>query len=203
MLILMFLGIIASVPLIQTAIEIGRGEWPQALEVLRRKPSVANLRAYEQNLEDASWASRQARPQVQFAQFEWLGDVLRMLQVPEIERRAIPETIPCVQVYRRDPVQPYQDDPNSEVLVLGDSFLRIYQQDEPGAAGFIAHLANELGQPLTSLVNDGGASTLVRQELYRRPVLLKNKKVVVWEFVERDIRMGTEGWQIVPLPPRA
>jgi len=375
MLILLFLGIIASVPLIQTAIEIRRGEWPQALEVLRRKPSVANLRAYEQNLEDASWASRQARPQVQFAQFEWLGDggekaligldgwlfyrpgldylvgrpaaaevpggtndplpailafrdelaargirllvvpapnkesiypdkltrraarlrgvlgsqtrallarlrdanvevvdlfdafavarrnegapaqaplylaqdthwspagidlaakavaqrlrelgwvktgttkfetkpapverlgdVLRMLQVPEIERRAIPETIPCNQVYRRGLDQLYQDDPNSEVLVLGDSFLRIYQQDEPGAAGFIAHLARELGQPVTSLVNDGGASTLVRQELHRRPALLKNKAVVVWEFVERDIRLGTEGWQIVPLPPRA
>ena len=63
----------------------------------------------------------------------------------------------------------YQDDPDAEILVLGDSFLRIYQQDEPGAAGFIAHLAQELQQPLTSLVNDGGASTLVRQELYRRP----------------------------------
>ncbi len=32
------------------------------------------------------------------------------------------------------------------------------------------------------------------------PTLLENKKVVIWEFVERDIRFGTEGWQIVPLP---
>jgi hypothetical protein len=24
--------------------------------------------------------------------------------------------------------------------------------------------------------------------------------VVVWEFVERDIRFGTEGWQVIPLP---
>jgi len=57
--------------------------------------------------------------------------------------------------------------------------------------------------PLTSLVNDGGASILVRRELYRHPALLKNKQVVVWEFVELDIRLGTEGWQIVPLPPRS
>ena len=84
---------------------------------------------------------------------------------PLIERRAHPENMPCVQVVRRDTGQPYQDDPDSEILVLGDSFLRIYEQDEPGAAGFIAHLAKELQQPLTSLVNDGGASTLVRQEL--------------------------------------
>jgi len=25
----------------------------------------------------------------------------------------------------------------------------------------------------------------------------------VWDFVERDIRLGTDGWQIVPPPPPA
>jgi hypothetical protein len=40
----------------------------------------------------------------------------------------------------------------------------------------------------------------VRQQLARKPALLKGKKVVVWEFVERDIRFGTEGWQVIPLP---
>ena len=88
------------------------------------------------------------------------------------------------------------------VLVLGDSFLRIYERDEPGAAGFIAHLAKELGQPLSSIVNDGGASTLVRQELARRPQRPgPARALVIWEFVERDIGYGTEGWQILPLTP--
>ena len=99
----------------------------------------------------------------------------------------------------RDNTTTLEDDPAAQVLVLGDSFLRIYEQDEPGAAGFIAHLARELRQPLASVVNDGGASTLVRQELYRRPTLLQHKRVVVWEFVDRDIRFGIEGWQQVPL----
>jgi hypothetical protein len=108
-------------------------------------------------------------------------------------------------VFRQESGSLYQDQADSDVLVLGDSFLRIYQQDEPGGAGFIAHLAKELKKPLASLISEGGASTLVRQELHRRPGLLKNKRVVVWEFVERDIRLGTEGWQQVPLPsePRA
>ena len=123
-----------------------------------------------------------------------------MLQVPALERRAAPEPIVCRQVTNAGGEQLYKDDPNSPVLVLGDSFLRIFQTDEPGAAGFTAHLARELGQPVTSLISDGGASTLVRQELYRRPALLKGKKIVVWEFVERDIRLGTEGWQKIPLP---
>ena len=94
----------------------------------------------------------------------------------------------------------YVDDPESQILVLGDSFLRIYQQDAPGSGGFVAHLAYELGTPLTSLVNDGGASTLVRQSLSTKPGLLDGKRVVVWEFVERDIRFGLEGWQKIPLP---
>jgi hypothetical protein len=46
-------------------------------------------------------------------------------------------------------------------------------------------------------------STLVRQDLFRRPELLQDKKVVIWEFVERDIRFGAEGWQLVPLPEPA
>ena len=129
------------------------------------------------------------------------GDILRMLRVPALDRRAAPEKVECEQVVRCDDHTPYRDNPASDVLVLGDSFLRIYESDSPGSAGFIAHLAKELKRPLASLVNDGGASTLVRQELSRRPALLSGKKLVIWEFVERDIRLGTEGWQTVRLPP--
>jgi hypothetical protein len=127
------------------------------------------------------------------------GDLVQMLQVQQIERELEPEHLTCLQVVQSDTGTPYRDAPESEVLILGDSFLRIYEQDEPGAAGFIAHVARELGQPLTSVVNDGGASTLVRQELAHRPTLLMNKRLVIWEFADRDIRYGTEGWQIVPL----
>jgi hypothetical protein len=128
------------------------------------------------------------------------GDVLRMTQIPGIERWYEPERIVASQVVDATSGRSYSDDPRSEVLVLGDSFLRIYEQDEPGSGGFVAHLALELAMPLASIISDGGASTLVRQELYRKPDLLAGKKVVVWEFVERDIRFGTEGWQDVPLP---
>jgi hypothetical protein len=366
-----FLVLVASVILIQTTVEVHRGERISALEVFRQKPTAAHLRAYEHSLEDASVVARALRPWVQFAQFAWLrdggekalvgrggwlfykpgfddmvsrgggmpratndpvtaivawrdalaargiqllvmlapnkesiypdyltrreepgqtlmapqtrdllkrlnvakvecvdlfalfahartnaaragtaplylqqdshwspagvalaakavaqrlaekgwvksgrtfyrekplvverlGDVVRMLQSEQIEKSFVPEKVPCVQVFREEGGSLYQDQADSEVLVLGDSFLRIYEQDEPGGAGFIAHLAKELKQPLTSLVSDGGASTLVRQELYGRSALLKDKRVVVWEFVERDIRLGTEGWQQVPLPP--
>ncbi|MHB1558186.1 MAG: alginate O-acetyltransferase AlgX-related protein [Isosphaeraceae bacterium] len=127
------------------------------------------------------------------------GDLVQMLRVPQIEHALDPENATCLQVVESDDGTPYRDATESEVLILGDSFLRIYEQDEPGSAGFIAHVARELGQPLASIVNDGGASTLVRQALARRPSLLRNTKLVIWEFAEREIRFGTEGWKIVPL----
>lgn len=134
------------------------------------------------------------------APVERLGDLIRMMQAPPVERMFEPEHVDCRQVVRSDTGAKYEDDPGSPVLVLGDSFLRIYQRDEPGVAGFTAHLALNLGMPVSSVINDGGASTLVRQELSRNPDLLANKQVVIWEFVERDIRFGTEGWQDVRLP---
>lgn len=130
-----------------------------------------------------------------------LGDIVRMLQAPMIERRVKPESVSCVQVVRCDNDEVYADGADAQILVLGDSFMRIYQQDQPGAAGFIAHLAKELKQPMMSLVNDGGGSTLVREELRAQPAFLKNKKVVIWEFVERDIALGVKGWQFINLPP--
>jgi hypothetical protein len=122
-----------------------------------------------------------------------------MLHVPQISRAIEPERLECLQVVQSATQAPYHEAADSEVLVLGDSFLRVYERDEPGAAGFTAQLARELGQPLTEIVNDGGASTLVRQELARRPALLLKKKLVIWEFAEREIGHGAGGWKIVPL----
>lgn len=127
------------------------------------------------------------------------GDLVEMLQVPWIERSLQPEDLACLQVIQEDARTPYRDAADSDVLALGDSFLRIYQRDEPKAAGFIAHLARELGRPLAAIVSDGGGATLVRQELARRPTLLKGKTLVIWEFAEREIRSEGEGWSIVPL----
>lgn len=169
---------------------------PKGLELAAQ--AVAR-RLVQENWIQPGRTAYQTRP----APIQRLGDVIRMLNVPPIEQHLESERADCVQVLRPESNQPYQDDPGSEILVLGDSFLRIFQQDEPGAAGFIAHLARQLQQPVASIVNDGGASTLVRQELHRRPELLANKNVVIWEFVERDIRFGTEGWQTVPLPGMA
>ena len=158
-------------------------------------------KAVAKRIQDLGWMEKgESKYQLGSAVIKRHGDILEMMQMPQVKHHFEPEQVNCIKVFDAQTDQPYTDDPDSPVLILGDSFLRIYQSDQPGSAGFIAHLAAELGFDLASIVSDGGASTLVRQQLYRKPALLVNKKVVIWEFVERDIRFGTEGWQDVPLP---
>ncbi len=164
------------------------------------------------------------------------GDVLEMLQIPGLRASFAPQTVECVQVL--DPalgllVPSASDRPGTyrypgrpaTVLVLGDSFCRIYQYPEPaslgqlrgaptgalpagpkrllpGSAGFVAHLALALQSPVDAIVSDGGASTDVRRRLSTNPEILEGKRVVVWEFAERDIALGSEGWEDAPLPTK-
>lgn len=125
-------------------------------------------------------------------------DIPRMSRLPG-EASAFPAQVTIAYRVLDQDGQAYADDDDSQILLLGDSFSRIYQTDEPLAAGWIANLAYELGTPLSTIVNDGGASTLVRQELARSPELLKGKRLVVWSFVERDLRFGMKGWEKIAI----
>ena len=95
-------------------------------------------------------------------------------------------------------ITPFKDDfRKSEILILGDSFSRIYQTDSPVNAGWIVHFAKNMNARVASIVSDGGASTLVREKLARKASVLKGKKLLIWEFVERDLRFGAEGWKAI------
>jgi hypothetical protein len=168
------------------------------------------------------------------------GDVLEMMQIPGLRQAFAVEEVTCEQVL--DPVRGLLLPASSErpgayraagqqasVLVLGDSFCRIYQYAEPaslgrfpavsgasatskedqgskrllpGSAGFVSHLALALKAPVDAIYSDGGASTDVRRKLSTNPEMLEGKKVVIWEFVERDVALGGQGWEEVPLPAR-
>lgn len=162
------------------------------------------------------------------------GDVLEMMQIPALRDVFPRESVDCQQVLdpALGPLVPIASDrpgtyrypgQQASVLVLGDSFSRIYQYPEPaslgelvsaaarppeagtkrllpGSAGFISHLAFTLQSPVDAIVSDGGASTDVRRRLSTNPEILEGKKVVIWEFVERDVAFGAAGWEDVPLP---
>jgi hypothetical protein len=128
------------------------------------------------------------------------GDIAEMTKVPKRRQIWPEERVQATQIQDAKTGKLYKDDPAASILWLGDSYSRIYQTDAPGSAGIISHVAYLLNRPLTSIVNDGGASTVVRQQLARRGELLEGKKLVVWTFVERDLRFGAKGWQVQELP---
>ena len=57
-LILTFLVIIGSVPLIQMIKEMRDGQGVQALQIFEQKPTAENLRNFERGIESANWFSR-------------------------------------------------------------------------------------------------------------------------------------------------
>ena len=73
-LILLFLGILVIVPVVQTSVELRRGDKLQALDVFRERPTSVHLRAYERQMEEESVIARNLRPMAQYARFAWFKD---------------------------------------------------------------------------------------------------------------------------------
>jgi alginate O-acetyltransferase complex protein AlgJ len=98
-----------------------------------------------------------------------------------------------------------QDDPNSPLLLLGDSHTLIYHDRDflPVRAGLVDQLALQLGFAPDLIGTSGSGATPVRINLYRRsgkdPNYLEKKKVVVWCFAAREFTEATEGWAKVPV----
>ncbi len=109
-----------------------------------------------------------------------------------------PEPIAIRQI--SPPVQP---DPNSPVLLLGDSHTLVFHEFLAERAGLLDQLAAELGFAPDLIGTRGSGATAVRVSLYRRsrsePDFLAKKKVVVWCFAARDFTEADQGWVVQPI----
>jgi alginate O-acetyltransferase complex protein AlgJ len=94
-------------------------------------------------------------------------------------------------------------DPDSALLVLGDSHTLVYHDFNGDRAGLVDWLAHELGFAPDLIGTRGSGATPVRISLYRRslkdPGYLAKKKVVVWCFAAREFTEASEGWAKVPV----
>jgi alginate O-acetyltransferase complex protein AlgJ len=89
----------------------------------------------------------------------------------------------------------YEDDPDSPVVVLGDSFTGVYQLTDCEHAGLSAHLARALGRPVDLVMSYGGGPN-VRHKLMRRGAgEVGNKRLVVWVMTARDLYNYWEDWE--------
>ncbi|HKP04889.1 MAG TPA: hypothetical protein VJU77_16165 [Chthoniobacterales bacterium] len=120
-------------------------------------------------------------------------------------RKSPPEKIAVQSVSEKGTGAAVQDDPNSPLLLLGDSHTLVYHDREflPVRAGLVDQLALQLGFAPDLIGTSGSGATPVRINLYRRSVkdagYLSKKKVVVWCFAAREFTEATEGWAKVPV----
>ncbi|HEX4630149.1 MAG TPA: hypothetical protein VH188_04225 [Chthoniobacterales bacterium] len=120
-------------------------------------------------------------------------------------RKLPPEKIAVQSVSEKGTGAPVQDDPNSPLLLLGDSHTLIYHDRDflPVNAGLVDQLALQLGFAPDLIGTSGSGATPVRINLYRRsvkdPGYLAKKKMIVWCFAAREFTEATEGWAKVPV----
>lgn len=124
--------------------------------------------------------------------FTRFGDLQSRL--PEAEQKKYaPETLVAHQVVSGG--AKYDDDADSPVVLLGDSFTGVYQLTDAEHAGVSAHLARGIGYPLDLVMSYGGGPN-VRQKLLRRGVeALGSKKLVIWMMTARDLYDYWESWE--------
>jgi alginate O-acetyltransferase complex protein AlgJ len=150
--------------------------------------------------------------QVSSKQVTALGDIARMLKLPESQSVYRPETVTIREVLAGE--APWRPSKTGEILLLGDSFSNIYSLGALGwgeSAGFAEHLSRALGgRPLDTILRNSDAAFATREilsrELARGRDRLAGKKLVVWQFAERELAFGD--WKMLemklgePVPAR-
>lgn len=158
-----------------------------AQEITRQFPQISGA------------AGLQAQPQTVFA----IGDIARMLTLPEKTQLFAEQEVQVRQILTARH-EFWQPDKNAEILLLGDSFTNIYSTEGLGwgaGAGFAEQLSYFLQSPLDLLArNDSGAYVtreMLAGELARGRDRLAGKKLVIWQFAERELAFGD--WRLIAM----
>ena len=140
------------------------------------------------------------RPEV----VEGVGDVAALLGLPPDLSPYRPERVTIEKIFSLSGA-PWEPDPRSDVLVLGDSFSNIYHLAGMGwgsGAGFVEQLSAALERPVDAILQNDAGSHATRERLARdlsRGIdRLAGKRVVVWQFASRELSEGD--WRLVGLP---
>jgi alginate O-acetyltransferase complex protein AlgJ len=129
-----------------------------------------------------------------------VGDTARMLDLPDRARLFPSETVWLRRVLHRDG-SPWRSSRTADVLVLGDSFSNIYALESMGwgtSAGFVEQLSYALRRPVDRIVQNDQGAFATREMLARRRERLEGKRIVVYQFAERELAFGD--WKLPGLP---
>jgi alginate O-acetyltransferase complex protein AlgJ len=129
------------------------------------------------------------------------GDLVGLLKPPA--SKPAREIVRVRAVSERATGAAVASDPNSPVLLLGDSHTLVFHDFLAERAGLLDQLALELGFAPEVIGTRGSGATPVRYSLSRRsakePDYLSKKKAVIWCFTAREFSEGAQGWPKVPM----
>jgi hypothetical protein len=171
---------------------------PDAMQaVAEHLTDFIDLHAHLPNLAPVAFSER-------VQDVENLGDIAAMLHLPDKQTLFPPE-----MVIIREVIQPngrsWQSETEADVLLLGDSYTNIYSLPEMNwgtGAGLAERLSFALQRNIDRLAQNDGGSHAVRQALYQELARghdrLQGKRVVIWQFAERELAYGD--WKQFPMP---
>lgn len=132
-----------------------------------------------------------------------LGDIARMLDLPDEQHRYPYESVQLRQIQTADRGL-WQASRSADVLLLGDSFSNIYSLAEMGwgeAAGLAEQLSFLMQRPVDRIVQNADGAFATRQLLGRELASgrdrLAGKRLVIFQFAEREFARGD--WRLVDL----
>jgi alginate O-acetyltransferase complex protein AlgJ len=137
---------------------------------------------------------------VQQTEVRQTGDIVPMLDLPEGQRLYPPESVWLRRVVYADG-SGWRSARDADVLVLGDSFSNIYTLESMGwgtSAGFVEQLSYALRRPVDRIVQNDDGAFATRAMLQQSPRRLDGKRVVVYQFAERELAFGD--WKLLDLP---
>jgi hypothetical protein len=134
---------------------------------------------------------------VESVEREHRGDLEKMLDLGGNDPVFPPERATLPRVLDPATGAPVAGDSGSDVVLLGDSFVNVFDDPSLGfgaegetsiGAGFASHLALALGRPAQVLAVNGGGATAVREAFAAlTPERLARVKTVVWVLSARDL----------------
>jgi hypothetical protein len=130
------------------------------------------------------------------------GDIATMLKLPADQKLYPLEKVVIGQVFAGNTL--WRSAKDAEVLLLGDSFSNVFAVEAMGwgeSAGLAEHLSVALHRPIDCILRNSDAAFATREilsnELARGRDRLSGKKLVIWEFAERELSLGD--WKLLDL----
>ncbi len=131
------------------------------------------------------------------------GDLVAMLALAAPKRLFPPMDLTIEPVLDATSKAPVVPDAGSDVLLLGDSFTRVFGDPALGlgaGGGLAEQLAFELKRPIDVIALPGGGATTTRAVLAQTAERLNCKQLVIWQWSLRDLAGPTELWRKIAIP---